>query len=101
MIIYNTTKIYTAFAYKKKINSKWIHRYYVKNDQLTTMPLNQSCSWILKAILHQRESLSQLQGLGANERQDHHEEVYNLMLIEGGLSCGRLKSDHVWKHCAP
>ncbi|KAK2401903.1 hypothetical protein QL285_051464 [Trifolium repens] len=39
---------------------KWIHSYYVKQEQIMTMPVKQSCSWILKAILHQRNNLLQL-----------------------------------------
>jgi hypothetical protein len=40
---------------------KWIHCYYIKNDQLLTMPVKQSCSWILKAILSQRTTLLNIQ----------------------------------------
>ncbi|CAJ2669420.1 unnamed protein product [Trifolium pratense] len=41
---------------------RWIHSYYIKQDQLMTMPVNQSCSWILKTILKQRESIPYIQG---------------------------------------
>jgi hypothetical protein len=40
---------------------KWIHCYYVKNDRLLTMPVKQSCSWILMAILNQRDTLLNIQ----------------------------------------
>jgi hypothetical protein len=41
---------------------KWIHSYYIKTDHLMTMSVNNSCSWIWKAILKQRDSLLQIQG---------------------------------------
>ncbi|WJX68825.1 hypothetical protein P8452_53158 [Trifolium repens] len=41
---------------------KWIHSYYIQNDQLMTMLVNNSCSWIWKAILKQRDSLLHIQG---------------------------------------
>ncbi|XP_045815732.1 uncharacterized protein LOC123909010 [Trifolium pratense] len=41
---------------------RWIHSYYIKHDQLMTMPVKPSCSWILKAILKQRELLPNIQG---------------------------------------
>jgi hypothetical protein len=36
---------------------RWIHSYYIKQDQLMNMYVKQTCSWILKAILQQRDSL--------------------------------------------
>ncbi|KAK2357065.1 hypothetical protein QL285_094374 [Trifolium repens] len=41
---------------------RWIHSYYIKQDHLMTMSVNNSCSWVWKAILKQREALLQIQG---------------------------------------
>jgi hypothetical protein len=41
---------------------RWIHSYYIKHDQLMNMPVKQTCSWILKAILQQRGSPQQVPG---------------------------------------
>ncbi|KAK2388094.1 hypothetical protein QL285_061811 [Trifolium repens] len=41
---------------------KWVHSYYIKTDQLMTMSVNNSCSWIWKAILKQCDSLLHIQG---------------------------------------
>lgn len=34
---------------------RWTHNYYIKYDNLMIVPIRQSCSWILKAILKQRD----------------------------------------------
>jgi hypothetical protein len=41
---------------------RWIHSYYIKQDHLMTMSVNNSGSWIWKAILKQRVALLQIQG---------------------------------------
>jgi hypothetical protein len=53
---------------------KWIHSYYIKNDHILTMPLKSTCSWILKAIIYQRETLVQIPGWQQNEMQNHHQK---------------------------
>lgn len=40
---------------------KWIHCYYVKNEDVMTIPIRNSCSWILKSILMMRQEVGQLQ----------------------------------------
>jgi hypothetical protein len=55
---------------------KWIHCYYVKNDQLMTMVVPQSCSWIWKAILHQRASLVQVPGWDCLHGKNITRKVY-------------------------
>jgi hypothetical protein len=55
---------------------KWIHCYYVKDDQLMTMDVPQSCSWIWKAILQQRASLLLVPGWDCMHGKNITRKVY-------------------------
>jgi hypothetical protein len=57
---------------------KWIHNYYVKQDRLMTMPVKRSSSWILKAILNQRDNLLQLQNWYHMNSKCFTRHVYSL-----------------------
>jgi hypothetical protein len=61
---------------------KWIHSYYIKNDSILTMPLRPSCSWILKAIIHQREALTQIQGWQQMQGKTITKKVYTFLRID-------------------
>lgn len=39
---------------------KWIYCYYVKNVDIMNVPIKASCSWILRAILNQRQNVEHI-----------------------------------------
>ncbi|KAK2413113.1 hypothetical protein QL285_035856 [Trifolium repens] len=61
---------------------KWVHSYYIKTDQLITMPVNNSCSWIWKAILKQRDSLLHIQGWEHMQGKDITRKVYQSLKMD-------------------
>jgi hypothetical protein len=61
---------------------RWIHSYYIKHDQLMNMPVKQTCSWILKAILQQRDSLQQVSGWNTMTGRAITKKVYHLLKVE-------------------
>ncbi|CAJ2661953.1 unnamed protein product [Trifolium pratense] len=61
---------------------RWIHSYYIKQDNLMTMPVKQNSSWILKAILQQRDSLQQVQGWNNMKGKIITRKVYQMLRVD-------------------
>jgi hypothetical protein len=61
---------------------RWIHIYYIKNDALLTMPVSNSCSWIWKVILKQRDTLLQIQGWEHMKGKMITRMVYKLLRVD-------------------
>jgi hypothetical protein len=58
---------------------RWIHSYYIKQDHLMIMSVNNSFSWVWKAILKQREALLQIQGCEQLKSKIITRKVYQLL----------------------
>ncbi|XP_058747184.1 uncharacterized protein LOC131620196 [Vicia villosa] len=61
---------------------RWIHSYYIKQDQVMTVKVKPSCSWMLRAILNQRENLEGMQAWNAQmcARKFCKKKIYNGLL---------------------
>src|SRR4051812_39247869 len=39
---------------------RWVHSYYIKSSTVMSVPIKNSCSWILRAILNKRQQVQNL-----------------------------------------
>lgn len=55
-------KTYWALSNKEdRLWIKWIHAYYIKNQQINTMSITQQACWMVRKIIEARKAIAQLQ----------------------------------------